>query len=73
MRELAIFFHVGLMWHFIFERIPTDRDVLLAVLDREAFHTLEFPCRLSDDERVVWSTCALRIGVHGPLTLIESG
>jgi hypothetical protein len=36
------------MWHFIFETIPKDREVLLAVLDHEGFHALEFPCRYSD-------------------------
>jgi len=39
------------MWHFVFETIPKDRAVLLAVLDREGFHALEFPCRRSDDGR----------------------
>jgi hypothetical protein len=31
--------------------IPKDHDVLLAVLDSEGFHALEFPCRRSDDGR----------------------
>ena len=35
------------MWHFIvsFNGIPDDCDVILAVLDRDGFHELEFPCR----------------------------
>jgi hypothetical protein len=39
------------MWHFIFETIPKHRNVLLAVLDHEGIHALEFPCRRSDDGR----------------------
>jgi hypothetical protein len=39
------------MWYFIFEMVPKDRDVLLAVLDHEGFHALEFPCRRGDDGR----------------------
>jgi hypothetical protein len=37
------------MWNFIFETVPKDRDVLLAVLDHEGIHALEFPCRRRDD------------------------
>ena len=36
------------MWHHVFEVAPKDRDVLLAVLDHDGFHALEFPCRFSD-------------------------
>ena len=39
------------MWHFIFEAVPKDHDVLLAVLGHEGFHALEFPCRRSNDGR----------------------
>jgi hypothetical protein len=39
------------MWHFIFEAVPKDRDLLLAVLDHDGFHALEFPCRYSEDSR----------------------
>jgi hypothetical protein len=39
------------MWHFIFETAPKDCDVLLAVLDHDGFHALEFPCRRGDDGR----------------------
>ncbi len=38
-----------MFWHFIFNKMPKDRDLLLAVLDNDAFHALEFPCRYSDD------------------------
>ncbi len=41
------------MWHFIFERVPKDRDLALAVLDNDDLHALEFPCRYSDDGRWV--------------------
>jgi hypothetical protein len=37
------------MWHLIFEPVPKDSDLLLAVLDGKAFHALEFPCRRGDD------------------------
>jgi len=37
------------MWNFILETVPKNRDVLLAVLDHEGFHALEFPCRRRDD------------------------
>jgi len=38
------------MWHFIISdrAIPTDRDLMLAVEDREDFAVLEFPCRWAD-------------------------
>jgi hypothetical protein len=39
------------MWRFIFDRVPKNRDVVLAVLDNDQFHALEFPCRRSDDGR----------------------
>ena len=62
------------MWHFIFEKIPADRDVLLAVLDHDGFHALDFPCRFSDDGR--WIDAKMghsiethrRIGASGLLT-----
>jgi hypothetical protein len=41
------------MWHKIFDTVPKDRDVLLAVLEEDGFHALEFPCRRSDDGRWV--------------------
>jgi hypothetical protein len=48
------------MWHFIFEfifeTVPKDHDVRLAVLDREGFHALEFPCRRSDNSDVSLSS-----------------
>ncbi len=37
------------MWHLIFEAISKDEPVTLAVLDRDGFHALEFPCRRTDD------------------------
>ena len=37
------------MWHVIFEAAPKDQLVMLAVLDGDCFHALEFPCRFSDD------------------------
>ncbi|HEY2530343.1 MAG TPA: hypothetical protein VGJ20_20795 [Xanthobacteraceae bacterium] len=36
------------MWHYICDKIPADRDVLLAVLDHDGFYALEFPCRFSE-------------------------
>ncbi len=30
------------MWHFIFDKMPKNRDLLLAVLDNNTFHVLEF-------------------------------
>jgi hypothetical protein len=49
-----------LIWHFIFEfifeTVPKDHDVRLAVLDREGFHALEFPCRRSDNSDVSLSS-----------------
>ena len=41
------------MWHYIFETAPKDRDVVLAVLEKDGFHALEFPCRRDDDGRWV--------------------
>jgi hypothetical protein len=53
------------MWHFIFETVPKDRDVLLAVLDHEGFHALEFPCRRrSDDGRWIDAKTGHLIDVH---------
>jgi hypothetical protein len=37
------------MWHYILETAPKDRDVILAVLEKDEFHALEFPCRRGDD------------------------
>jgi len=39
------------MWHFFiaFEAVPKDCEVLLAVLDGDGFHALEFPCRRGDN------------------------
>jgi hypothetical protein len=36
------------MWHFIdsIETVPKDCDLVLAVLDHDGLHALEFPCRL---------------------------
>jgi hypothetical protein len=39
------------MWHYISDTVPKDREVLLAVLDFDGFHVLDFPCRYSDDCR----------------------
>ena len=39
------------MWHFIFEALPKDQPVTLAVLDEGGFFALEFPCRYSGDGR----------------------
>jgi hypothetical protein len=35
------------MWHHIgsIEDIPTDRELLLAVMDDDGMHELVFPCR----------------------------
>jgi hypothetical protein len=55
---------MAFMWHFIFERVPTDRDVVLAVLDHEAFHALEFPCRISDDGRWINVMTGCAFDVH---------
>jgi hypothetical protein len=44
------------MWHLIFEIVPKDRDVILAVLDHDNFHALEFPCRYSEDGRWIDAT-----------------
>jgi hypothetical protein len=35
------------MWHFIMSEkaIPTNRDLMLAVADRDGLVALEFPCR----------------------------
>jgi hypothetical protein len=52
------------MWHFIFETVPKDHDVLLAVLDHEGFHALEFPCRRSDDGRWIDAATGRSIEVH---------
>jgi len=35
------------MWHFIFETVPKDHDVRLAVLDREGFHALGSSTRMA--------------------------
>ena len=52
------------MWHFIFEAVPKDHDVLLAVLDHEGFHALEFPCRRSNDGRWIDVATGRSIEVH---------
>ena len=38
------------MWHFIvsLETVPKGLDLLLAVIDDDGFHALEFPCRRDD-------------------------
>ena len=38
------------MWHFIvsFDAVSDDRDLAIAVADKEAFHALEFPCRCKE-------------------------
>jgi hypothetical protein len=38
------------MWHFIdsFEAVPKDCDLVLAVLDHDGLHALEFPCRVGE-------------------------
>jgi hypothetical protein len=55
---------MAFMWHFTFERVPTDRDVLLAGLDQEAFHALEFPCRLNDDGHWINAITGCAVDVH---------
>ena len=52
------------MWHFIFEKTPADRDVILAVLDHDGFHALDFPCRFSDDGRWIDAKTGHSIEVH---------
>ena len=52
------------MWNFIFETVPKDRDVLLAVLDHEGFHALEFPCRRRDDGQWIDITTGRSIEVR---------
>ena len=52
------------MWHFIFEKIPADRDVILGVLDHDGFHALDFPCRFSDDGRWIDAKTGHSIEVH---------
>jgi hypothetical protein len=52
------------MRHFIFETVPKDRDVLLAVLDHEGFYALEFPCRCSEDGRWIDATTGRSIEVR---------
>jgi hypothetical protein len=42
MRKHAGISWMMFMWHFIFEAVPKDHDVLLAVLDHEGFHALDF-------------------------------
>jgi hypothetical protein len=39
------------MWHFIesFDAVPRDRNLMVAVLDADCFHALEFPCRCNED------------------------
>ena len=38
------------MWHLVisFETIPQDRDLMVAVVDRDGLHALEFPCRCGE-------------------------
>jgi hypothetical protein len=52
------------MWHFIFEKIAADRDVLLAVLDHDGFHALDFPCRSSDGGRWIDAKTGHSIEIH---------
>jgi hypothetical protein len=52
------------MWHFIFEAIPKDERVTLAVLDRDGFHALEFPCRRSDDGQWVDAKTGFTVDVR---------
>ncbi len=35
------------MWHFIVsvDAVPEDRDLIVAVVDGDGYHALEFPCR----------------------------
>ncbi len=52
------------MWHFMFEAIPKDQPVTLAVADREGFHALEFPCRRTADGRWVDAKTGLTVDVR---------
>lgn len=52
------------MWHFIFEAIPKGEQVTLAVLDRDGFHALEFPCRRSDGGRWVDAKTGFAVDVR---------
>ena len=62
------------MWHFIFEKIPADRDVLLAVLDHDGFHALDFhvaSATMAAGSTQKWGTPSKftrRIGASGLLT-----
>ena len=60
----ACFSRRAVMWHFIFDRLPKDRDLCLAVLDGDAFHALEFPCRRTDDGRWVEARTGRSIDVR---------
>ena len=52
------------MWHFVFEAVPKDQPVTLAVLDGDCFHALEFPCRYSDDGRWIDVTSGRSVDVR---------
>jgi hypothetical protein len=42
------------MWHHIgsIEKVPSDRDLRLAVMNSDAMHELVFPCRRRGDSWV---------------------
>jgi hypothetical protein len=48
--QLAISRQNAGMWHFIvsFDAIPDDRDLAIAVVDKDGFHPLEIRCRCKD-------------------------
>ncbi len=52
------------MWHCISDQVPKDRDLLVAVLDGDAFHALQFPCRRTDDGRWVEARTGRSIDVR---------
>ena len=52
------------MWHFIIEATPKDHPVILAVLDDDCFHALDFPCRYSEDGRWIDVTSGRSVDVR---------
>jgi hypothetical protein len=55
------------MWHFIIEATPKDHPVILAVLDDDCFHALDFPCRYSEDGRWIDVTSGRSVDVRPAL------
>jgi hypothetical protein len=53
------------MWYYVMSErtIPTDRDLMLAVEDKDDFAVLEFPCRWANGQWIGARTGRL-IDVH---------